>query len=91
MTVPTLVIWGARDYVLPASQAGAAADRLPDARVSVFPDCGHLPHVEHPDRFSTELAGWLAEQRAVHRRPTTGPNPPPTEEGSDADRRNPHP
>jgi SAM-dependent methyltransferase len=64
VTVPTLVIWGDRDYVLPASQAGAAADRLPDARVSVFPDCGHLPHVEHPDRFSTELAGWLAEQRA---------------------------
>ncbi|MEK6439538.1 alpha/beta fold hydrolase [Pseudonocardia sp. T1-2H] len=91
VTVPTLVIWGARDYVLPASQAGAAAHRLPGARVSVFPDCGHLPHVEHPDRFSTELAGWLAEQRAVHRPPTTGPNPPPTEEGSDADRRDPHP
>jgi pimeloyl-ACP methyl ester carboxylesterase len=25
----------------------------------VFPDCGHLPHVEHPDRFATVLRTWL--------------------------------
>jgi pimeloyl-ACP methyl ester carboxylesterase len=92
VTAPTLLSWGARDYVLSACQAGAAADRLADARVSVFPDCGHLPHVEHPDRLTTELTGWLAEQRTVHRQPTTGRNRPPTDhgEGSDADRRTTH-
>jgi hypothetical protein len=25
----------------------------------VFPDCGHLPHVEHPDRFAAVLGTWL--------------------------------
>jgi hypothetical protein len=29
----------------------------------VFPDCGHLPHVEHPDRFATVLGTWLTAPR----------------------------
>jgi pimeloyl-ACP methyl ester carboxylesterase len=61
VTMPTLVIWGGRDYVLPASQAQAAVDRLPRGRLALFADCGHLPHVECPDRFGTVLSEWLAE------------------------------
>ena len=61
LTMPTLVIWGGCDYVLPASQAQAAVDRLPHGRLALFPDCGHLPHVERPDRFATVLSDWLAE------------------------------
>jgi pimeloyl-ACP methyl ester carboxylesterase len=62
LTVPTLVVWGAYDYVLPAFHAQAAVDRLPRGRLSVFPDCGHLPHVEDSDRFATVLSEWLTEQ-----------------------------
>jgi hypothetical protein len=29
----------------------------------VFPDCGHLPHVEHPDRFAAVLGTWLTAPR----------------------------
>jgi pimeloyl-ACP methyl ester carboxylesterase len=61
LTMPTLVIWGGRDYVLPASHAQAAVDRLPHGRLALFADCGHLPHVECPDRFGTVLSEWLAE------------------------------
>jgi len=61
LTMPTLVIWGGCDYVLPPSQAQAAVDRLPDGRLELFADCGHLPHVECPDRFATVLSEWLAE------------------------------
>ena len=61
LTMPTLVVWGGCDYVLPASQARAAVDRLPDGRLALFADCGHLPHVECPDRFATVLSEWLAE------------------------------
>jgi pimeloyl-ACP methyl ester carboxylesterase len=32
---------------------------LPHGRLSVFPDCGHLPHVEQPDRFAAVLGAWL--------------------------------
>jgi pimeloyl-ACP methyl ester carboxylesterase len=61
LTMPTLVIWGGCDYLLPASQAQAAVDRLPHGRLALFAECGHLPHVECPDRFATVLSEWLAE------------------------------
>ena len=62
LTMPTLVIWGDNDYVLPAHHARAAVERLPRGRLSLFPDCGHLPHVEHPNRFATVLSDWLNEE-----------------------------
>ena len=65
LTMPTLVIWGGCDYVLPASQAQAAVDRLPHGRLALFADCGHLPHVECPDRFATVLSEWLAEHHEL--------------------------
>jgi pimeloyl-ACP methyl ester carboxylesterase len=61
LAMPTLVVWGGRDYVLPASQAQATVDRLSHGRLALFADCGHLPHVESPDRFATVLSEWLAE------------------------------
>jgi len=61
ITAPTLVVWGASDYVLPSHQARTAVDLLPDGRLALLPDCGHLPHVEHPDRFAAVLGDWLAE------------------------------
>jgi pimeloyl-ACP methyl ester carboxylesterase len=59
LTTPTLVVWGDRDYLLPVQQAHAAVKHLPHGRLSVFPDCGHLPHVEYPDRFAAVLGTWL--------------------------------
>ncbi|MEO7194023.1 MAG: alpha/beta fold hydrolase [Pseudonocardiaceae bacterium] len=73
LTMPTLVVWGACDYVLPAYQAQAAVDRLPAGRLVLFPDCGHLPHVECPDRFATVLSEFLTEHQhpghLAHRAP----------------------
>jgi pimeloyl-ACP methyl ester carboxylesterase len=76
LAMPTLVVWGACDYVLPAYQAQTAVDRLPAGRLSVFPDGGHLPHLECPDRFAAVLSEFLTEhqhpghraQRAPHSR-----------------------
>jgi 4,5:9,10-diseco-3-hydroxy-5,9,17-trioxoandrosta-1(10),2-diene-4-oate hydrolase len=65
VTAPTLVVWGGCDYVLPAHQARTAVGLLPQGRLALLPDCGHLPHVEHPDRFAAVLGGWLTEHDAV--------------------------
>jgi pimeloyl-ACP methyl ester carboxylesterase len=59
VTAPTLVIWGAKDALLPVSQARAAVKRLPRGTLAVLPDCGHLPQVEFPERFSAVLGDWL--------------------------------
>ena len=46
--VPSLVVWGEEDRLIPASMAPAWAALLPDASVAVFPDAGHLVLDESP-------------------------------------------
>ena len=83
ITAPTLVIWGGCDYVLPAHQAHTAVDLLPHGRLAVLPDCGHLPHVEHPDRVTAVLSDWLTEHHAPPSNSSPGaPTPVDRSEGS---------
>jgi pimeloyl-ACP methyl ester carboxylesterase len=59
LKIPTLVVWGARDRVFPESQARVAAARLPEGSLAIISECGHMPHVECPDRFLAALDGFL--------------------------------
>lgn len=54
--VPVLVVWGRHDRIFPVAQAQAFARRLHDVRVEIFEDCGHLPHLESPERFAGLVA-----------------------------------
>jgi len=54
--VPTLVIWGRDDLVVPARDAAGFMERIPGAQLVVFDDCGHVPMAEHPLRFNRLLA-----------------------------------
>jgi pimeloyl-ACP methyl ester carboxylesterase len=65
LKVPTLVVWGERDRVFPRSQAREAVTHLPEGSLSLIPGCGHMPHVECPDRFLGALEGFLLKR--VHR------------------------
>ncbi|SCL36613.1 Pimeloyl-ACP methyl ester carboxylesterase [Micromonospora nigra] len=61
LDVPTLVVWGDRDLILPALHLDAARDRLPRARTHLFRGCGHMPQIECAQEFSDLLAGfWSA-------------------------------
>ncbi len=59
LEMPTLVIWGTRDRVFPHSQARAAVAHLPEGSLALIPDCGHMPHVECPDRFLAALDEFI--------------------------------
>jgi len=59
LKMPTLVLWGARDRVFPESQARDAVAHLPEGSLALIADCGHMPHVECPDRFLVALDGFL--------------------------------
>lgn len=48
VTVPTLILWGGHDRVLPIGHAHRWAELLPKAQVSVVENAGHLPLVERP-------------------------------------------
>ncbi len=59
--VPTLVVWGAEDAIIPVSHARVAHAVLPGSRLEIFEDAGHFPHHTHPDRFVEVVSAFLAE------------------------------
>jgi pimeloyl-ACP methyl ester carboxylesterase len=66
LKIPTLVVWGERDRVFPVSQAREALVRLQEGALAIIPECGHMPHVECPDRFLSALGEFLVGE--AHRR-----------------------
>ena len=63
LEAPTTVVWGTRDRVLPYSQAKEAVSRLRKGSLELISDCGHVPHVEQPERFVSSLGRFLGEAR----------------------------
>jgi len=59
ITAPTLLIWGENDRIVTPQYGEAYRKLLPNARLSVIPHAGHLPHVEQPQAFMRELRGFL--------------------------------
>jgi pimeloyl-ACP methyl ester carboxylesterase len=60
VAVPTLLIHGDRDRVVPVEWARRAHEHLPDSELRVLPSCGHWPPRECPDEFNRVVAGFLA-------------------------------
>jgi pimeloyl-ACP methyl ester carboxylesterase len=59
--VPTLIVWGRNDRVVPAQDAIGFGRRLRNSRTVIFDDTGHLPQLERPMRFNRVLETFLAE------------------------------
>ena len=55
---PLHVIWGDNDRILRAPQKKAAALILND-RIEQFEECGHLPHIDQPDRVAERCLNWF--------------------------------
>jgi pimeloyl-ACP methyl ester carboxylesterase len=60
LSVPTLLVHGADDTLLPARWSEKAADRLPDSELHVLSECGHWPPRERPETFHRLLTDFLA-------------------------------
>lgn len=56
---PTLVVAGARDKMTPASAGRRLAQAIPQARVEVLSDAGHMALADHPRQVLDLLAGFL--------------------------------
>jgi pimeloyl-ACP methyl ester carboxylesterase len=59
--VPTLIIHGKHDRLVPISLARATRRRRTDWTLEVFDDCGHVPQIEQPERFVAVTADWIEE------------------------------
>jgi len=62
ITVPTLVIEGGGDKLLPRGWAAEIAGQLPSGRSAVVPDAGHCPQIEQSAAVNDLLLAFLAEQ-----------------------------
>jgi pimeloyl-ACP methyl ester carboxylesterase len=58
--LPTLIVWGERDSIIPPSHGHAAHEAIPGSRLEIFPDAGHMPHHHDPARFAQLLADFCA-------------------------------
>ncbi len=57
--VPTLIIWGDHDSIIPLEQGRAAHSAILGSRLEIFEGTGHFPHCEHPDRFCNVLIEFM--------------------------------
>jgi pimeloyl-ACP methyl ester carboxylesterase len=57
--VPTLILWGKDDGLIPVSHAIAAHEAIPGSRLEVFEGVGHFPHCEAPERFVDVLLDFI--------------------------------
>jgi pimeloyl-ACP methyl ester carboxylesterase len=57
--VPTLVVWGEKDPIIPMEKSDALTAVLEDAKRVILKDAGHPCYVEKPDEFHRELLSFL--------------------------------
>jgi pimeloyl-ACP methyl ester carboxylesterase len=59
--VPTLLLWGEHDRMIPASHGREAHEAMPGSRLIVYEDAGHFPHRDHPWRFASDLLEFIEQ------------------------------
>ena len=58
--VPTQIIWGRDDKIVPVSASQVYQDSIAGSRVSIFESCGHHPAIERTDEFVRVVKGFLS-------------------------------
>jgi len=80
--VPTLIVWGEKDPLIPVSHAHRTHEVIPGSRLEIFPGTGHYPYLEDPERFATILLDFIRTTKAprmdaerIRNRLHAGPRP----------------
>ncbi|HWW53081.1 MAG TPA: alpha/beta fold hydrolase [Acidimicrobiales bacterium] len=61
--IPTLLVWGDQDPIIPVEHARRAHADMPGSRLEIFEGAGHFPHCEQPERFVRVLTDFLRTTR----------------------------
>jgi pimeloyl-ACP methyl ester carboxylesterase len=72
--MPSQIVWGERDSIIPVAHGRAAHEAMPGSRLEIFAGAGHMPHHDDPGRFAevlTDFCGTTAPARLTtdHWRP----------------------
>ena len=66
--MPTLIVWGEQDSIIPVRDADEFERLIADSRKVVMKDTGHMPMAERPQAFNDVLVDFLAERGRPRRR-----------------------
>ena len=64
--LPTLIVWGDKDPIIPVSHAYNTHDAIPGSRLEIFEGAGHYPHDEDPEHFAEVLLDFIHTTEAAH-------------------------
>jgi pimeloyl-ACP methyl ester carboxylesterase len=59
--MPVLIVWGARDPMIPVRHGEHAHEAMPGSRLEIFEGAGHLPQVEAPERFVATVERFMTD------------------------------
>jgi pimeloyl-ACP methyl ester carboxylesterase len=59
IAIPTLVVWGKQDRLVPVAYAEEFGRRIAGSRVEVVDECGHIPQLEQPERTFALVSSFL--------------------------------
>ena len=62
--LPTLIIWGDSDRLIPPAYGPAFQSLIPNSRLEVIPQCGHLPHMERTSEFVSTVTSFIGALRS---------------------------
>ncbi|MGB7373100.1 alpha/beta fold hydrolase [Pontixanthobacter sp.] len=79
LTMPALVIWGGKDTVIPLSAGQWLDQNLPNSKLVVLENIGHLPMEEAPDASANAVKAWMRQSGLAGSSAQTLP-PPPVDE-----------
>ncbi|HBX79415.1 MAG TPA: alpha/beta hydrolase [Acidimicrobiaceae bacterium] len=58
--LPTMLVWGDRDPIIPVEHARRAHELMPGSRLEIIEGAGHFPHMENPEEFIALLRSFLS-------------------------------
>jgi pimeloyl-ACP methyl ester carboxylesterase len=61
--MPSLIIWGGRDRIIPARHAQSAHKSMPGSRLELFDEAGHFPQLDDPLRFARTVQSFFSQTK----------------------------
>ena len=74
--LPVLLVWGARDRLIPSWHGVLAHQAWPGSRLEVFPRAGHFPHLDDPERFAALIRDFVPRSNPAARGEAVGATDP---------------
>lgn len=62
--IPTLIVWGDQDGIIPIAHAHSAHEAMPESQLSIVEGAGHFPHVEEPAQFARIVTSFVLSTEA---------------------------